>query len=167
MGSVLLTFEELSTLLVQIEACLNSRPLYPLTEDPNDLQPLTPGHFLIGAPLTAPPDDHITRLHPTNRWKMVQRVVAEFWKRWSQEYCSHLQGRGKWPSSTPNLQKGAMVLVKDERYPPQQWPLGRVMELHPGLDHLVRVVTVKTAAGIIKRPIVKICPLPIQENTMC
>ncbi|XP_069964356.1 uncharacterized protein [Bactrocera oleae] len=41
------TFEELPTLLTRIESCLNSRPLSPLSEDPRNIEPLTPGHFLI------------------------------------------------------------------------------------------------------------------------
>ena len=47
------SFEELTTLFCQIEACLNSRPLYPLSNDPEDLKVLTPGHFLIGGELIA------------------------------------------------------------------------------------------------------------------
>ncbi|XP_070139213.1 uncharacterized protein [Drosophila bipectinata] len=43
-----MTYEQLSTVLIQIEACLSSRPLCPLTADINDLQVLTPAHFLIG-----------------------------------------------------------------------------------------------------------------------
>lgn len=51
-----ITYEEMSTLLSQIEATLNSRPLYQMSSDPNDLSPLTPAHLIIGHSLTTPPD---------------------------------------------------------------------------------------------------------------
>ncbi|XP_065362016.1 uncharacterized protein LOC135955590 [Calliphora vicina] len=53
------TFEEFSTLLARIESCLNSRPISPMSEDPMDLNALTPRHFLTGSPLLAPPDPKI------------------------------------------------------------------------------------------------------------
>lgn len=56
------TFEEFSTILARIEACLNSRPLSPLNDSPSELIALTPGHFLIGAPLLAPPEPLIDEL---------------------------------------------------------------------------------------------------------
>jgi hypothetical protein len=49
-GNALLRYEELYTLLMLIESCLNSRPITPMSNDPHDLEALTPGHFLIGAP---------------------------------------------------------------------------------------------------------------------
>lgn len=59
-----LTFKEMSTLLVQIETCLNSRPLQALFDDPDDLSALTPGHFLIGAPLLAIPEPSLAEEVP-------------------------------------------------------------------------------------------------------
>lgn len=55
-GDSKLTYEEMATVLTQIEAFLNSRPLCPLTENPDDLDVLTPGHFLIGESLLAVPE---------------------------------------------------------------------------------------------------------------
>ena len=55
-GGVRLTFEELATVLMQIEACVNSRPLTPLPHPEDGIEALTPGHFLIGNPLEALPD---------------------------------------------------------------------------------------------------------------
>ncbi|XP_050424577.1 uncharacterized protein LOC126835799 [Adelges cooleyi] len=49
-----LTYEQFSTYLALVEAALNSRPLTERSDDPTDVEPLTPGHFLIVAPLTAP-----------------------------------------------------------------------------------------------------------------
>lgn len=61
-GETTFTFEEMATLLAQIEACLNSRPLNALTDDPDDLDALTPGHSLIGGPLSAVPEPSLTDL---------------------------------------------------------------------------------------------------------
>jgi len=54
-----------------------------------------------------------------------------------------------------------LVFVLDERLPPSKWPLARVIATHPGQDGQVRVATVRTAASEFKRPIIKLCPLPI------
>ncbi|XP_015123772.1 uncharacterized protein LOC107045880 [Diachasma alloeum] len=56
LGTTTLTFEELNSVVIQIEACLNSRPICPMSDNPDDLQVLTPGHFLIGEPLQLIPE---------------------------------------------------------------------------------------------------------------
>ncbi|XP_030767504.1 uncharacterized protein LOC115891219 [Sitophilus oryzae] len=162
-GSQILTYEEFSTILTQIEAVLNSRPLSVISADPNDLQPLTPGHFLTLEPLTIgfpEPDLTSIPLNRLSRWQLIQRMHTDFWKRWSQEYVHLMQERHKWTEPTPEIKLNSLVLIKHETESPLSWELGRVIKLHPGKDNIVRVVTLKTAHGILQRPVVKICPLP-------
>ncbi|XP_031777412.1 uncharacterized protein LOC116415912 [Nasonia vitripennis] len=165
-GEHTLTFEELSTVLVEIEACLNSRPLGALTSDIDDLHALTPFHFLTGSfsamiPADDSPDVPLNRL---SRFQLLQRIRNQFWNRWSSEYLLHLQQREKWRNPTENFCVGKLVLIKDDRYPPSKWPLGRIVEVHPDTDDLVRVVTVKTATTSLRRHVARLCPLHIEEG---
>lgn len=77
------TFEEWITVLSQIEAVLNSRPLIPLSDDVNDLQVLTPENFLIGEPLTAIPEPNLEdiQLNRLDRYQFMQRKIQEFWRK--------------------------------------------------------------------------------------
>lgn len=165
-GETPLSIEDMTTLLVQIEGCLNSRPITALSGDPSDLEPLTPAHFLIGTSLQALPEADVTTT-PLNRLtqlELVQRKVQDFWKRWRQEYLSQLQGRIKRWRPAINIEVGKMVLICDENLPPMRWKLGRIEQTHPGLDGVVRVVTIRTASGSFKRPVERVCLLP--EPTM-
>lgn len=83
-----LTFEELNTLLTQIESCVNSRPLFSLSSDPNDISTITPAHFLVGESLISPPEENHIEAKATwlNRWQRVQQMYQYFWKRWSADY---------------------------------------------------------------------------------
>src|ERR1700712_1108025 len=172
-GEATLTYEELSTLTQQIEACLNSRPLWPLTNDPEDIEALTPGHFLIGRPILAPAeitlDDEV--INNSTRWNMIQKMKRQFWKVWSSEYLHSLQQRHKWKQSKPNIEAGELVLVKDDNLPPGKWPLARISEIHPADDGTVRVVTVRqTDKRPVKRPITKLVPLEsakVQPTIRC
>ncbi|XP_076248135.1 uncharacterized protein LOC143187841 [Calliopsis andreniformis] len=64
LGEFTPTGEEMQTLLCKIEASLNSRPIAPLTDDPDDYASLTPGHFLTGGPLNAIPLQGDTKVRP-------------------------------------------------------------------------------------------------------
>ncbi|KAJ3666390.1 hypothetical protein Zmor_001833 [Zophobas morio] len=166
-GNSSLTFEELYTLLTRIEACVNSRPLSPLSNDPKDFIPLTPGHFLIGEPLTAPieRDLQAIKIPRLTRWQRLEQLRQHFWSRWSREYLTHLQQRSKWLRPTPPVKVGSMALLVEDNLPPLCWKLGRIVEVHPGRDGVVRVVSVKTRTGVIKRAVSKICVLPMASDT--
>lgn len=164
-GSRMLKIDEMHTVVTQIEACLNSRPLTPLSNDPSDLEVLTPGHFLIQRPLTAIPEPNLSELPEgrLSRWQRVQNYSQQIWKCWSTDYLSSLQIRNKWTRQRSNFAIGTMVLLKKDNIPPLKWKLGRVTELFPGPDGNVRVVTVRTKDGSFRRAISKICILPLQD----
>lgn len=164
-GKSVLNFEELYTVLTQIEACLNSRPLFAISSDSRDPEPLTPGHFLIGTPILSIPDPDFTDV-PVNRlgrWQLLQRFIQSVWKKWSKDYLHQLQQRNKWRFPNRNLREGDMVLILDDNTPPLLWKTGVVIRPHPGADDLVRVVDVRTANGTYRRPIHKLCYLPVTD----
>ncbi|GJQ79443.1 hypothetical protein Trydic_g16301 [Trypoxylus dichotomus] len=169
LGTTLVTFENFLTILNQIEAILNSRPIYPLSSSPNDYEPITPSHFLIGRKVTSIADPDVTT-QPVNRLpslQLIPRLTQIFWKRWSVNYVSELQQRTKWTRRNDNITIGSLVLLKDDNAPPLQWQLGRVIDVHPGSDSVVRVVSVRTNKGVTKRSVMKICPLPIYNESDC
>ncbi|GFT74393.1 integrase catalytic domain-containing protein [Trichonephila clavipes] len=116
-NSVLLNFEECSNLLIQIEACLNLRPLTELSPDPSDFTALTPAHFLVGCPIHQFQNHLIPSrsVGLSERWNLIQRLRQYFWDRWSTEYLHRLQPRSKWWRTKPNLQLGDMVIYCRER----------------------------------------------------
>ncbi|CAI6345422.1 unnamed protein product [Macrosiphum euphorbiae] len=149
------------TLLTQIEATLNSRPLCALSNDPSDLEALTPSHFLTLEPSTSLPDPHLENvpLSKLTRWRLITDIHRHFWARWKNEYLSTLQVRSKWCSDGKSLRVGDLVLIREATHP-LHWTIGRVRQLHPGADGIARVATVDTATGHLVRPAVKLCPFP-------
>ena len=160
-GEAKLTFEEMTTVLTQIEACLNSRPLTPLPEASDSIEALTPGHFLIGRPLEAIPErSPMSRsVSLVRRWHLCQKIVQHFWQRWSKEYLCQLQRFAKWNIPSPNLKVGDIICLRGEQVAPMKWTLERVKELHSGPDGKVWVVTVQTPKRTYKQPVMKVVPL--------
>ena len=130
-GQQRLTFEELNTLIFQVEACLNSRPLVPLNSHSEDgIEILTPGHFIIGKSLQALPSvDHTSEKLPLlKRWSLCQALSQHWRQRWSSEFLQHLQRRVKWKTPSRNLQLGDVVIVKEDvLVPPTYWPMARII----------------------------------------
>ncbi|XP_039442932.1 uncharacterized protein LOC120423264 [Culex pipiens pallens] len=167
LGPSRLSFEDMCTVLTQIESHMNSRPLLPLSEDPNDLAALTPAHFLIGTSMHALPDPDLRHI-PVNRldhYQQLQLHAQQFWAHWRREYLQELLRDTKGYQRNDEIQPGRLVIVVDELQGPLRWPLARIEAVHPGPDGIVRVVSLRTASGgIITRPAVKICLLPVPQS---
>ena len=135
-------------------------------DDPNDTTVLTPAHFLHMMPVSMVPDEDLSECKSSylTRWKLVQSLVQQFWKKWKDEYLHQLQVRTKWHTKKPDVQIGEIVTLKDENLPPGKWKLGRVMKKYAGADGHTRVVEVKTANNTLKRAIAKIAPLPVRTE---
>jgi hypothetical protein len=161
-GAQILSYEELYTLLCQIEAVLNTRPLGLLSADPSEPAPLMPAHFLNTVPLRSLPAAEITeeRIHRLSRYSLLENLVQSYWRRWSMEFLHTLQSREKWNTDSRPITVGTVVLIITDNAPPLHWPLGIVTEIYPGKDGAIRVVLVKTKNGTYKRPVVRLCPLP-------
>ncbi|XP_055632922.1 uncharacterized protein LOC129773347 [Toxorhynchites rutilus septentrionalis] len=160
------TYEELSTLLSQVAATMNSRPITPLSTNPSDPQPLTPAHMLIGRPLTTVPEANLLErnISSMSRWIYIQRLAQEFRCRWHAEYVRNLQRLSKWQQPSSNIKVGDFVLLVDDNAKSKQWPLGWVFEVFPGDDGLIRVVSLQTANGTTRRDVRRIRVLPIDDD---
>ncbi|XP_058817306.1 uncharacterized protein LOC131680609 [Topomyia yanbarensis] len=161
-GNTSLSYEDFLTVLTQIEANMNARPLTPLSDDPTELDVLTPSHFLTGSSLTSLPDPDYTKV-PSNRLKhyqQLQQLIQKHWIRWRNEYLTELNVQRKKSPATMHVRVGQIVLVHDESKPSIAWPLARIEAITPGQDNIVRVATVRTKSGIYTRPVRKLYPLP-------
>ncbi|KAJ8979428.1 hypothetical protein NQ317_018049 [Molorchus minor] len=119
-----------------------------------------PGHFLTTEPLNSLPEPDISHLslNRLSRWQLLQRLHADFWKRWKSEYLNTLQQRSKRTVIYDNIKVNTLVLIKNDTKPCLQWALGWVVQLHPGKDGHIRVVTVRTAEGQFLRPVISETP---------
>lgn len=131
------------------------------------MSPLTPGHFLVGRPLTdiAEPDLTDRKETTLSRWQRQSQMVQHFWARWSNDYITTLQNRNKWHKPFP-VKPGQLVIIREDNQPPMNWKLGRIEQVFPGLDGLVRVADVRSGGKLVRRPIAKLCLLPVDDNVV-
>ena len=90
--------EGLNTLMCEVEAIVNGRPITKLSDDPRDLEPLTPNHLMLLRAGPAAPPGTFTKYdnYSNRRWRQVQYLADVFWRRWVREYLPSLQERQKW-----------------------------------------------------------------------
>lgn len=130
----------LQTLLCEVEAILNDRPITKVSNDPNDLEPLTPNHILLlkGKPALPPGLFEKSDLYTKRRWRQVQFLSDLFWHRWIREYLPLLQERQRWSKDKRSFIIGDIVIVADSTAPRGSWLLGKVLQTFPDSRGLVR-----------------------------
>jgi hypothetical protein len=162
--------EAFATLMCEVESIVNSRPLTTPSNDPADLHPLTPNMLLtqkIGAFL--PPPGHFQKAdtYCRKRWRRVQFLADQFWRRWQKEFLTLMHIRNKWAAnqSTNNINTGDIVVLDDQTQPRSCWPLARVIKCYPGTDGITRSVDLRTQNGCFKRPVTRLVLLvPVDEQ---
>ena len=157
-----LTDEGLLTITAMAESIVNNRPITPNSADANDLNALSPSHFLIMQPVEDIPgrfDQDCLRKH----WRQLQYLSNVLWKRWIREYLPQLHQRTKWLLEKRNLHVGDLVLIMDYSVPKNQWNMGRVLAVNMGSDNKVRSVQVKMPNTVVTRPISKVSLLEANE----
>ena len=182
-GNSQLTYEELLTAVIEVEAMLNLQPLNYLAPDDLD-EPLTPSHLLTGRRILSLPDllvgnedDYLPQPSQDDltRWMIhLNRILEHFWTRWKREYLLELRNAHRYHGTSqgaanPSIAIGDVVIIHDENQPRGLWRMGRVDSLMRGKDGKVRAASVKTQAKdgkriILRRPVQRLYPLETQIN---
>jgi hypothetical protein len=153
--------ESFMTLVTECEYVMNSRPLTAASDDPSDLSPICPNDVLLPrAGSGLPPGVHPPGVLLRARWRTVQQLTNDFWRRFTKEYLSNLSLRTKWLRTRRDFTVGDLVLVSEVSVPRCDWQLGRILETFTGRDGHVRScrLRTKTSASLV-RPVVKLCLL--------
>ncbi|UYV60693.1 hypothetical protein LAZ67_1001943 [Cordylochernes scorpioides] len=168
LGQTSLGYEELSTVMCDVESLMNTRPLTYLTEESEDLAPLTPSLFLHEVREVGVPDlDLIDNQTLSRKYQYIKRVREDLRERFRIEYFGFLRQETRRLKTTIPLKVGDMVLIGQESLKRLHWPLARIIQLYPGKDGLVRVAKVKTSSGDKIRPIQKLYNLEITPEIRC
>ena len=171
-GANCLTSKELETTLIEVEACINSRPLTFLGDAVDASNPLTPSHFLIGRSAGFQPEVSVDSNLSVSASDLCAREVIrqarldEFWSKWSDDYLRNLPPTVKGFAARCNLKRGSVVLVREDNVCRLSWPLAVVIDLFPGKDGVVRSVKLKTSKGIVIRSIQRLHDLEINDQSV-
>ncbi|XP_035220808.1 uncharacterized protein LOC118193777 [Stegodyphus dumicola] len=163
LGKSSVTYEELLTVLCDVEATVNNRPLTYISNAADELRPLTPSNFLQDVKEIVTADlDHLDRNKLVKRERYCQELREQFRRRFWKEYLGQLVQKAG--TSDKIFKVGEVVLVGSENQKRINWPLAVIEELYPGRDGHVRVVKVKTPLGHLVRPVQKIYPLEVNSS---
>lgn len=124
-----LTHEVLTTFMAEVSAIFNARPLVPVSTDPDSPFILTPATLLAQkiSALPPPKGEFDKKNLYGKQWRQVQSLANTFWHRWRTEYLPTLQRRRKWKKEKRNLQKGDIVILKNDQVKRNDWPMGVIV----------------------------------------
>ncbi len=178
LGKKLATCDHLHTLMTEVEAVLNSRPLVYVGTELEDQVALTPGN-LLGCPKNGVPEldtsdlndrdfvERVTRVDTlVDSWKKNQEILNQFWKIWKDSYLQSLRERQQIlvktgriiVESTPKI--GEVVLIWQEHQPRGTWKIGRILDLIPSEDGKIRSAKIRLPnKKTLKRSVTQLYPL--------
>ena len=160
---------ELETILIEVESCINSRPLTFVGDELDFDHYLTPSHFILGRVITSKPpvdiEPHIVTPEDLYERKRIENKRLEhFWNVRRKDYIANLPPVVKGFNQKCKLDVGSIVLIKEDNMPRLQWPMGVIVNVYPGKDGLIRSVDVKTRKGVINRSIQRLHDLEINSH---
>lgn len=170
LGKALLNFEEMTTILAEVEIVVNNRPLTYVSSSADEPDTLTPSHFLIPGKRVEYPLhflEHLagesTKENLTRRKRYQTLLVMQIWSKWKNEYLLHLKTAHSLQTPTPKkeLKVKEFVLLEGCVKNKLLWDIGVVEEVFRGRDGNIRSCLVRTATGKFKRPIQLIYPLEL------
>lgn len=142
-GESVMTFSELQTVCFEAAHLINERPIGRHPTSPDDESYLCPNDLLLGRSTSrVPSGPFIQTDNPRRRYEFIQKIVDNFWRRYTRDYFPSLIIQQKWHTTKRNLRKGDIVLIQDSNQIRGQWKLGKVSEVFPGEDGIVRKVHV-------------------------
>ncbi|GFW07910.1 integrase catalytic domain-containing protein [Trichonephila clavipes] len=165
LGNAILMTEELQTVLCDCESVINSRPLTYLSENSDDLVPLSPAMFLVeNRNLDVPDIDYRYTVNLRKRVRYRQKLLNDLRHRFRKEYLGLLIQNKNKKGPLSEVRLGEIVLIGDDIKKRMHWPLAKVIRLIPGKDGKIRTVELKTRTGTMLRPIHRVYPLEVQST---
>lgn len=180
-GRKLLSVEQMTTLLKECEAVINSRPLVYMGKDIKSSIAISPRHFLCLNPYTGIPDSYCENDDPEYKpyesnvdkllklWKKGQRMLDTFWQIWRNEYLLSLRERSQNRLKSHRVQShiipsvGDIVLIKED-IPRGQWKMGKLIKLQHSRDGRVRSAEVRTSSSrVLRRPLNLLFPIEVSQ----
>lgn len=160
---------ELETILHEVEASVNSKPLMYIEENPDIVTPFTPSHFLTGRSTgfqnhVEPSVSLTTSIDLSYRETLREQMLAKFWRLWSHDYIRNLPPVVKGFKSHCDLKKGDVVLLQEDNVPRLRWPLGLIVDVFPDQRGVIRSAKIKTACGVLSRSVQRLHNLEIASS---